>query len=267
MSHRIVEAGGVFSEFHAPLVGEPVDFSGFDYTRFDPALLEEARGTWMHRVHTEFRSTQVMNRFLGEVLGAGDPIDVYAGALDLVEDEIKHTALCMQVCRALGFEPRFPDPPHIEYPDEYLRAPMGERALATAISMVTINETLSVGFVTDLAERCEEPGISDVLRMTIEDEEGHQEFGWSYISHSLERFPKSTLTYWRGVVEQTLESHLSYFQPILDSLEDWQRTLDVWPDHDRIPLGLFCRERQALVFEQTYNNVLAPRLRELKLLD
>lgn len=267
MSHSIRFAGGVFSQFHQELMGTPIDFSTLDLSGFSDTLLQEARDTWQSRVHSEFRSVQIMNQFLSEVLGAGDPLDVYAGAVDLVADEIKHTALCVQVCLALGIVPVFPDHlPHQSSP-AYLASPMSERALATAISMVAINETLSVGFVSDLAQRCTTPGIADVLRATVGDEAGHQEFGWSYIRQSLQRFPASTIQTWRQFVYLTLSSHVEQARTILQQIPEHQQHLDVWPDRERAALGLFCPERQALVFLHTYRHELLPRLQSLQLID
>lgn len=266
MSHRIRQARDVFSLFHRELMGDPIDFSGFDPSRFAPEILEEAKAVWQHRVHTEFRSTQIMNRFMTEVLGSGDPIDVYAGVIDLIADEVKHTALCAQVCEALGFHPTFPDPVRLEDPEEFLAASMPERSLATAISMVAINETISVGFVADLQARCQEPGISDVLSATLDDEEGHQDFGWGYIQQSLMRFPDDSYEDWQHLVEITLTPHFEQVQQIIETIPEDKRHLDAWPDTERIPLGLFGPQRQALVFLQVYEQALLPRLKKLNLL-
>src|SRR5690554_8117578 len=99
MTHPAQFAGGIFGEFHVELMGKKVDFSAFDPTQFDSALLNEARHTWLERFQTEFRSTQIMTRFMSEVLGAGDPMDIYAGGVDLIGDEVRHTALCAGMCQ------------------------------------------------------------------------------------------------------------------------------------------------------------------------
>ncbi|MEZ4463037.1 MAG: hypothetical protein R3F43_00605 [bacterium] len=72
----------------------PTDFSKEDR--------DFAIAVWSDRVQTEYRSVQIMTRFLTEVLGAGDPLDVYAGAVDAIADEVRHTALCAAVVTALG---------------------------------------------------------------------------------------------------------------------------------------------------------------------
>lgn len=266
MTHQAHFAGGIFGEFHEELMGKKIDFSAFDPTQFDDALLNEARHVWLERFQTEFRSTQIMTRFMTEVLGAGDPVDIYAGGVDLIGDEVRHSALCAGMCRALGVPARFPDPIMLEDPPEFLNASMGERALHTAITMVAINETISYGFITDLRERCQEPTVRAVLDATVEDEEGHQDFGWVYIEKSLKRFPKSTLPAWRHLVELTLKKHFDVVNPILADLSQEQSNIDAWPDDERIALGLYSPQRQALVFDKTYREVAEPRLNELDLL-
>ncbi|MBA2662643.1 MAG: hypothetical protein H0U74_10140 [Bradymonadaceae bacterium] len=266
MSHIVREAGGLFAHFHEELMGDAVDYSRINPADYPPALIERAQQVWLQRTQTEFRSTQIMTRFLTEVLGAGDPIDIYSGAIDLVADEIRHTALCAGMCRALGLEPRFPSPVTLDDPKPYLEAPMGERAMATAITMVAISESLSFGFISDLRARCEQPVVSAVLGATVDDEEGHQDFGWVYIEKSLKRFPASTMSSWRHLVEVTLEPHFRVAKPLLAQMSPEKRNLAAWPEPELVELGLFSPERQALVFDKTYREVVEPKLRKLNLL-
>lgn len=265
MTRPLTRAGGVFAAFHEQLMAPAIDYAAFDRSRYPAERLQWAARVWQNRVETEFRSIQIMNRFFTEVVGSGDPIDVYAGALDLVEDEIKHTALCAGVVEALGGRPHYPAQLELRDPERFVAAPMPERALSTAISMVAINETLSVGYVEDLAARCTDPVIGEVLRQTVGDEEQHQEFGWSYVEQALGRFDRSTLGDWRHLVKLTLEPHFADADPILDRLTGDARDLASWPEQQLADLGLFSDERQALVFERTYRDVLAPRLRRLEL--
>ncbi len=267
MPRALKHAGGVFSALSTEVLGEPVDLSDFDPTAHSPALVEEAKQTWQHRVQTEFRSIQIMTRFVTEVVGAGDPLEVYAGAADLVVDEIRHTALCTALCEALGVAPVLPDPVELRDPERYLRAPMPERALTTAISMLLINETISVAFVEDLAARCTDDAVRRVLDATVADEEGHQEFGWEYVRQALRRFPPSTMKDWRHLVQTTLAPHRSQVERILAPLPTGERDLDAYPETERAALGLFSPTRQALVFERCFEGVLGPRLSELELLD
>jgi len=266
MTQLIRHTGGVFATLHKAMMGTSINFEELSPGDFDATLLEEARTVWLGRVHSEFRSVQIMNRFLGEILGAGDPLEVYAGAADMVTDEIRHTALCVGVCEALGIKPVFPDPIQAEEPEDFLRLPFPQRSLATAISMLAINETLSTGFITDLRDRCTQPVIRAVLDATLEDEDGHHDFGWSYLWNSLKRFQGSGKAYWREVTRRTLAPHREKADEILRGTPTDQQNLENFPDEERVQLGLFSPQRQALIFRNTYREDVAPKLLELELI-
>lgn len=260
MSPRVFFAGAEFSALHRSLLGAPVEITDLALERFAPELRAEAQRTWHQRLVSEFRSIQVMTRFLTELVNAGDPLDVYAGAIDLVKDEVRHTELCFAVCRALGAPVDLPVPVALNDPEEFVRASFGERALHTAISMLIINETLSTAFISDLRERCQQPAIRAVLDATLADEDEHHAFGWAYLAASLRRFPASTLPSWRSLVQRVLAPHQQFVHETLRDLPAAQRALDAHPDHGRIALGLFSRARQALVLERELGELL-PRLR------
>ena len=207
-----------------------------------------------------------MVRFLTEVTGAGDPLDVYAGAVELVEDEIRHTEMCAAICASLDAPALLPEPVALVDQPGFLKAPMTERALATAITMLGINETVSVGYIADLAARCQNPLIKQVLDATIDDEDEHQGFGWSYIRQALRRFPPSTLPDWRHLVKTTLAPHEAFATRALLEVPAERQRLDAWPEPELADLGLFSDQRQAIVYRKTMLEVRRPRLSELELL-
>jgi hypothetical protein len=263
---RLSFAGGAFGERYRRRLGGRPDLSALDASAIPAGLLEQARAVWQERARSEFRSIQILTRFLAEVTGAGDPLDVYAGVTELVDDEVRHTELCAALCEALGAPAWLPEPVGLVDPPEFLAAPMAERALATAITMLGINETISVGFIADLAARCRNPAVKRVLDETIGDEDEHQELGWSYIRQSLRRFPASTLPDWRHLVKTTLAPHEALAERTLGALPAEQQHLDRWPEPALADLGLFSLERQMLVYRKTWREVLAPRLASLELL-
>ncbi len=79
--------------------------------RFDATLLVEARLTWADRVRTEWRSVQILTRWLTELTATVEPLPFLAGAVQALEDEIHHVALCEALCEALGGRPERPRPP------------------------------------------------------------------------------------------------------------------------------------------------------------
>ena len=258
-------AGGVFGDLHRQLMGKPIDFSLFNTERFAPHLLQQARSTWNVRVQTEYRSIQVMNRFAQEVLGAGDPLDVYAGAVEAIADEVKHTALCVQMLEALGGTPQYPEPLVAEEPEEFLCLPMAQRATATAISMLAISETISTHLISDLQQRCTEPTVRAVLDATLADEDLHEAYGWAYVEASLQRF-EGGQDYFKEVAHQTLKPLIDSYQPILGALSDVERHLDPESETEHANLGLLSERREAMVFQKALDEAVLPRLDHLGLL-
>lgn len=263
---RLTFAGGAFGQLHRQRIGPPVDLGTLSTAGLPAPLLAQARATWQERTRSEFRSIQILTRFLTEVTGAGDPLDVYACATELIDDEIRHTELCARLCEALGAPAELPETVALVDAPGFLQAPMAERALATAITMLAINETISAGYIADLAARCQTPAIRAVLAATIEDEDAHQELGWSYVRHSLRRFPATLLPDWRHLVATTLAPHRALADRTLAPLPPARRSLEAWTEPALADLGLFSLERQMLVFEQTWRETLEPRLRALELL-
>jgi len=266
MGHKIIRTGGIFGKLHEQLAGTDIDFEAFDPSQYPAERVAFAAKVWTHRVQTEFQSIQIMTRFMWEVLGSGDPLDVYAGAADAILDEIRHTGMCLEMAKAMGASPEFPEPLVLEENQEFLDLPMAQRALATAISMHAINETISTGFITDLDARCTDPVVKSVLSTTLADEDEHQDFGWFYVEKSLERFGEQSLPFWQQVATVALRPHISSARETLADVPLDRRHLGAWPEQGLADLGLFSPQRQALVFLDTYQKIVGPRLRELGLL-
>lgn len=265
MARAIRHEHGVFAQLADEVTGPMVDLSDLRLDTHPPERVELARRVWAERARTELRSAQIMTRFLGEVLGAGDPIEVYAGAADLVVDELRHVRLTVALCEALGGVPTHPEPIELREPEAYLRAPAAERACHTAIAMLCVSETLSVAFIADLRARCSDPAVRRVLDATLDDEETHDAFGWAYAEKSLARFPASTRGDWRELVRRTLEPHRRAAAPLLARADARGVTLADLPEPELAALGLFGAERQALVLRRAIDETLAPRLRAMEL--
>lgn len=242
-----------------------MDFSGLDVAEVPAELLSLARETWAWRVGTELRSAQVMARFVSEVLGAGDPLEVYAGAADAVMDEIRHAALCVATVEALGGVALSPDPLEEPLTAEFLALPMAQRALTTALTMLAVAETVSVALVEDLRERCGQPAIRAVLDATIADEADHRELGWAYVEASLGRFDVGDLPYWRQVAAMAVEDQLRGHAALLASLSAGRRSLEAWPEPGLAELGLLSPPREALLVAGAIEQSVLPRLRALEL--
>lgn len=240
MSRQAIFAGGPFSEQLRELVGPLLP--ALDTSGFAPSLLAQARRTWQQRFRAEFRSVQILTRFLHEVTGAGDPIDVYAGAVELVRDEIRHAALCASFCHALGAPPLLPDPVELRDPTQFLAAQYGERAMHTALTMLVVNETISTALIADLRTRCDTPAARFVIDATLADEDTHGKWGIAYARAALRRFPASTKPQWRQLVATTLAPHQQFAATKQGALADF-------PEPTLAALGLSSAERQAHVVD------------------
>jgi len=240
-------------------IGDTIPWGLLDPSTIALPLLIEMRTHWAYRVTTELRSVQVMTRFMGDVVAAGDPLEVYAGAADAIADELRHTALCVGVVERLGVVVELPEPLDERAPDEFLALPAAQRALATAVSMLAISETISFALIEDLRSRCTHPTLRAVLERTLADEDAHH-YGWAYVKASLARFDGSADDYAREVAAVTLEPHLAELRAFRAALPADQRVLSGWPEPERAHLGILGRERQALVKQHAIEQVLLPRL-------
>lgn len=265
MSKPWLLAGGAFSVMHERLMGVDIDWTAFQVESVSAPLRQRALLTWQDRVNTEYRSAQLMNRLLTETLAAGDPFDVHAGIVELITDELRHVALCAGVVKVLGGEVQLPATLEVKQPESFDRMPAGRRALSIAISMLIVNETLSVGYIRDLAERCQTPVIADVLAATLEDESEHDAFGLQYVRQSLSRFPISTLSQWRAVASQSYAQQRTQCEQVVSQLAPEQRQLDAFPDQELVALGLFSPQRQALLCVRNIQSTLMPLLKDLNL--
>jgi len=258
-------AGDPFAAQHHARFGPLPELSTLSTLRAPDELRERARREWAHRALTEFRSVQIMTRFLEELLAAGEPLDVYAGALEMIQEELRHTELCAAVCSALGGTPRYPHPGGLRDPATFLDSPPRDRTLVTALTMLAVNETLSVAYITDLAERCAEPSISAVLREIIADEATHDAYGWTYIRRALPLVSPALRRELPALLKKSIHPHDAIADRVLAEVPAERQTLEAWPDLEEVELGLFSMPRQALVYRKARDEQLLPALRKLDL--
>jgi len=231
-----------------------------------PEVLEFARRAWAERAMTEYRSLQIMTRFVSELAAAGVALETQTWAAELITDELRHAALCREVCRALGTAPRMPEPLALPDPPSFLALPANQRAVMTAVTMLLVSESLSVAVIEDLRVRCENPPIRAVLDALVGDEAEHEQHGLDFVRGSLARSPPAALPGWRDIAQKALEPRLSQQRAIVASLPTAKQTRDAWPEPELVALGLMGPERQAIVYVDAYERVLAPRLRDVGLL-
>lgn len=242
----------------------PIDFTALDPGALPPRLVEEARIVWADRVRTEYRSIQIAARFLTEALAAGEPGDVVRRIAETIEEEMRHTDLCLRMCGALGG--RVPAPRDVAAPLEDLSAvPVDERVLASAISLFLISEAFSIGYLRDLESRASHPVTLAVLRAIAGDEAEHEAFGPELVERKLRDMPSAKRAAWRAFTARLVRAHLDQADRVLQRIPAEERTLDRFPEPERAMLGLLGEARLALLCKGTYEARLAPALARLGL--
>lgn len=257
VSQPFVHAGGNFAALHKKIMDVTIDWTGLEASQVPPSLLPRVCETWGFRAQTEFDSIEVMSRFLRDVLEAGDPIEIYSAAADAIRDEVRHTALCVGVVEALGQRALLPERRAPE-PAEFLALPPAGRALGTAVSMLAINETVSVALLRDLAARATHPVIKQVLAATFADEDEHGGFGWQYVAASLERFDPQGREYARTVAQETIAGFVT-------SLADAPAPATESDEQELARWGLLSEGREARLIAQAIDEAVRPALRRLGL--
>lgn len=260
---RFLHAGEPFRVMHDALVGVPIDWSGLEPSQVPAALLERAQRTWSGRAQSEYRSIQVLARFMSELLAAGDPIEVQAGAVMAIADEVRHTALTVRVVERLGATPLLPEPLAEGESPEFSALPAAQRALGTAVSMLAVNETVSVALIEDLRARATHPVIRAVLGATLADEDTHGDFGWAYVAASLGRFDAEGRAYAAACAGAALTPLVDPARARVAVMAAELRQLSRWPEPELARWGLRSPEREALVVLAAVEERVVPRLRAL----
>lgn len=159
----------------APRKGS-VDWAGFRREDYAPADLERARVAWRTRAVQEFHSLALFTQLSSQVHLLGAPLDWCGAFARMIEDEVRHTDLCLRTCEALGDEvtPQVrEDELHIAQAGT-LRAHVRELVVAA----FCIGETISGRMFRRAHRAATVPLARDVVAAILVDETFHGELGW-----------------------------------------------------------------------------------------
>ena len=123
---RIPRSDEPFSAVFDERIGA-IDLSDLDPAAFPEPVVILAREVWQDRARAEYRSIQIMSRFLGELAGAGESPQILAAAIDRVEDEVRHTSHCVALTERLGGVALLPNPIELREPEVAERNGVGGR--------------------------------------------------------------------------------------------------------------------------------------------
>jgi hypothetical protein len=222
----------------------------------DASLNESGRATWLARMINEHTSSRVFEGLAEQLRRARLDAALADEAVRFAGEERRHGVLCGAVVEALGGEAAasFPEPePFLFHEDA---APL-EGVLRNVLSIGCLSETVAVALIG--AEREEMPGgeLRDLLTGIWAEEIGHARFGWRLFgacAPALDVGARRRLTAYLRVAFAHLEEHELAHLP-----------LSSCPPPSGVSLGLCSGQDARVLFQETVEQVIVPRLDSLGL--
>jgi hypothetical protein len=169
----------VHEEIAAPRKGT-VSFSAFKREDYTPKQLEQAAHAWSTRALQEYYSLALFTQLSSQLHTVGVPLDWSGAFARMIEDEVRHTDLCMQMCAALGH----PASPVIDEKELHLTS---DRSLPNHIRDVVLaafclGETISGTMFRRALKATTVPLAREVVSAILVDETFHGEAGWELLA-------------------------------------------------------------------------------------
>lgn len=142
----------------------------------DPELRVMLAAEWTRDALFEHASVASFGRFALELLAAGAPADLVAGAHEAALDEVRHARLCFALASAYAGEPITPGIFPFEGQVEVV-ADLASIA-ARAAKEGCIGETIAASIAAEQLASAEDPAVRSVLAVIAEDEARHAELAW-----------------------------------------------------------------------------------------
>ena len=153
-----------------------IDWGGFRQADYAPADLERARSAWRVRAVQEFHSLALFTQLSSHIHLLGAPLDWSGAFARMIEDEVRHTDLCMRMCEALG------DDTTAEVQQEDLHLAVGDSLRVhvrdVIVAAFCIGETISGRMFRRALHAATVPLARDVVAAILVDETFHGELGW-----------------------------------------------------------------------------------------
>jgi hypothetical protein len=151
------------------------DAPAFDPGRYSPEVLKRAVNGWQRLYADERDSVVAATLVATDLARLGAPPELLGMASRVIEDEVRHTAVCATVIEALGSEPVEPDP-------DTTRASLGKdglevRVARTLIAGFAVGEAMSAGGFALGRTRSREPLMQWAYTELLRDESRHGAFG------------------------------------------------------------------------------------------
>ncbi|MDQ3034363.1 MAG: ferritin-like domain-containing protein [Myxococcota bacterium] len=153
----------------------------FDASCYEPRVVARVASQWRARMVFEHRSSTVFSQLASQLYEANATLDAKIVMLRMAQDELRHTATCAEVVRALGGDAE----PEAELTVEPLAMHRGvapeERALRNVIYTTSCSEMIACARFVATLDHTEDPYLRQVMRRLLADEILHGQFGFHYL--------------------------------------------------------------------------------------
>ncbi len=214
-----------------------------DPSKYDPAAVERARGSWTEVAINEYRAVASFSEVLRALVDVKAPLDLLGMTSDFLADECTHVELASRMAMELGgAAPRAVDFDHFTAP-----RPRGLTALQRANDLVLrvscISEAFSGGTATVSYEATSHPLPRAIYETVLRDEAHHRRLGGLYFEWALSRIDEAELRR----LGQVMLASLQGLAPFWKSRAARGGGTPAWSEGDLQALGWLGPSRFALV--------------------
>jgi hypothetical protein len=238
-----------------------IPWEALDPSVLDDGVRERTRRAWAARALAEYRSLAVFTELLARMPEAGAPLPAITALTRLVQDEARHTELCVRMADVLGGDH------DCALPRESLRFSSGrmraELFIARqAVSMFCVGEAASVALLDELLAGVTDRCVRVVLRVIRRDERLHERYGLALARWAIAQLDEEERA-WLGADTALAFAHY-------DRVNAGARRIDDEPFAEPVApagpdLGLRSAERFAWAFYGKLDADILPNLERLGL--
>jgi len=153
----------------------------FDASFYDARIVARVASQWQLRMVFEHRSSTAFTQLATQLFEANATLDAKIVMLRMAQDELRHTATCASVIRALGGNAE----PEADFTVEQLATHRGvspeERALRNVIYTTSCSELVACARFVATLDETSDPYMRQMMRTLLADEILHAQFGFHYL--------------------------------------------------------------------------------------
>lgn len=203
-----------------------------DVSRYAPAAVDQARGSWTEVAINEYRAVASFSEVLRALVDVKAPLDLLGMTSDFLADECAHVELASRMAMELGGAA----PREVDF-DRFTARPRGLTAMQRANQLVLqvgcIAEAFSGGTASVSYAATSHPLPRAVYETILRDEAHHRRLGGLYFEWALSRIDEAEL----HRLGRVLLGGLRSFAPFWKSQAARTTAPAPWPEEDLMALG------------------------------